>query len=424
MKNLDDITLILCIDKDHIEELKFAWETWKHFKPEIVNLKNKILIYDSNIENNIKDLNFIDNTFTLHKFVNKKYYSNQRDAMLTSWFEGIDLVHTKFYLKIDTDCYATNNDNKWIEYIEDRYKYVFISSPWGYTKNPERIVKLENWGDSIDILNKKNKLNLSYSDNIIIHPRIISFIFLGDTEWTRKMSNYCLIDDHYVLPVPSQDTFMWYCAERGEYPYKRIKFKKSGFSHTRLKKAKNNIIFNNDKVKLNLGCGRKKYFDWINLQQNQLDITKETDWYNNNIKPDQVYRILMEHVFEHLNDNDRHLAIQNFKKFIQKSYGAIRIAVPDGNHPNPQYIEQVAVCGSGKSAHDHKFLYNYQNLTSLFQDYGFDYNLLEYFDNNGDFHYSDWDVKDGFIKRSSKFDKRNKNCKLSYTSLIIDFFIR
>ncbi len=48
------------------------------------------------------------------------------------------------------------------------------------------------------------------------------------------------------------------------------------------------------------------------------------------------------------------------------------------------------------------------------------FNLLEYFDEAGNFHRSPWDASDGFVARSADYDPRNKEKPLSYTSLIVD----
>lgn len=88
MSQLDDITLVLCIDENHLNELEFAWQTWKKYKPELINLKNKLIIYDSKIKDKLSDLSFIDEHTLLHEFSNHQYYKSQRDSMLTSWFEG------------------------------------------------------------------------------------------------------------------------------------------------------------------------------------------------------------------------------------------------------------------------------------------------------------------------------------------------
>lgn len=244
MHNFDDITLVLCIDQNHIEELKFAWETWEFFKPELVGLKNKLLIYDADIENSLKDLSFLDETFSYHRFDHKSYYKSQRDAMLTSWFEGCKKIKTRFYLKIDTDCFAINSDKGWVDALADRDNYKIISNPWGYTKNAERLTVLDNWGDTAKHIKDYPRLNLipNTGSDKIVHSRIISFIGVFDTDWTNMISEDCFKDNHYELPDPSQDTFTWYCAERRKDPVKRISFKKFGFIHTRLHKAKKNIV--------------------------------------------------------------------------------------------------------------------------------------------------------------------------------------
>jgi hypothetical protein len=248
MNLLNNITLVLCIDNFHLDELKFAWKTWKFFKPELINIPNKILLYDIEIKNRLSELSFLDESFTLYEFKNKSYYVSQRDAMLTSWFEAAKQVKTKFYMKIDTDCFATNNSTDWISAIQDRNDFRIISNPWGYTKNPQRLINLDNWGDIALCTKNYPRLNLipNEGSNQIIHSRIISFLGIFDTNWTNLITEDCWKNDHYELPDPSQDTFTWYCAERRNDPIKRIRFKRFGFSHTRLKKI-------------------KQYFDDINL---------------------------------------------------------------------------------------------------------------------------------------------------------------
>jgi len=46
--------------------------------------------------------------------------------------------------------------------------------------------------------------------------------------------------------------------------------------------------------------------------------------------------------------------------------------------------------------------------------------LLEYFDARGNFHHAAWNEAEGMIHRSQRFDARNREGKLQYTSLILD----
>ncbi len=94
--------------------------------------------------------------------------------------------------------------------------------------------------------------------------------------------------------------------------------------------------------------------------------------------------------------------------------------MPDGNHPDPEYIAYVKVGGSGAGADDHKVLYTHAGARALFERAGFEVRLLEYFDDAGVFHFNEWAPEDGMIHRSKRFDKRNRRGKLGYTSIVLD----
>lgn len=64
--------------------------------------------------------------------------------------------------------------------------------------------------------------------------------------------------------------------------------------------------------------------------------------------------------------------------------------------------------------------YNYKTLTRMFEETGFHVELLEYCDEDGKFHFNDWDPEKGFIYRSYRFDHRNSNESLGFVSLIVD----
>ena len=134
-----------------------------------------------------------------------------------------------------------------------------------------------------------------------------------------------------------------------------------------------------------------------------------------------INKILAEHVFEHLTARDLSLVLGNFYKYSTEDVN-IRIAVPDGNHPDPDYIQLVKPEGKGKDSRDHKFLFDYNTLTEAFKNYGFKPKLIEYWDENGNFYSGYTNDDKGFIKRSFINDSRNNNGKPTYTSLIVDFF--
>jgi hypothetical protein len=233
----EDFTTVIAVDEKHQHELKYAWRTWEKLKPEITNAK-VILIYDAK-EVDVNKNPFIDfivqrkNVTPMSWNPPDGIYKDQREKMLTSFFPAMNLVDTKWYLKIDTDCIATTNDVGWLapeHYVGDP---VFVSNPWGYTKPQNTFDLMDDWGDKMDLLNKFPRLALPYDKNsdLVRHDRIISFVYLGLTEWTKQMMSLCEKDGNFKLPFPSQDTFMWYCAARRKENFKRLKYKKFGFEH-------------------------------------------------------------------------------------------------------------------------------------------------------------------------------------------------
>lgn len=77
------------------------------------------------------------------------------------------------------------------------------------------------------------------------------------------------------------------------------------------------------------------------------------------------------------------------------------------------------VLGAGGTV-DHKVLYNYPTLSALLENAGYKVRLLEWFDEQGNFHHEDWNADEGLIRRSTRFDARNQNNPTAYTSLIIE----
>jgi predicted SAM-dependent methyltransferase len=157
---------------------------------------------------------------------------------------------------------------------------------------------------------------------------------------------------------------------------------------------------------------------WIPTEVSYLNLLDEKTW-SEFFKESSVDAIIAEHVWEHLTLAQGELAAANCFKYLKKG-GYLRCAVPDGLHPDPEYIEYVRPGGNGNGADDHKILYTYHTFKAIFEKAGFQVNLLEYFDESGTFQFNEWDVKKGKVRRSKRFDPRNAGGELKYTSLIVD----
>lgn len=173
------------------------------------------------------------------------------------------------------------------------------------------------------------------------------------------------------------------------------------------------------KRKFNIGsAGVNPDSAWFATDIHTLNITKDGDWFKHLFFL-RLDNIMAEHVWEHLTDADTELANRNCFKYLKRS-GVLRLAVPDGYHPDPSYVEWVRPGGNGPGADDHKILYTYKTMKERLEKVGFKVELLEYWDEHGNFHFTDWSDEGGHISRSRRYDKRNNDGQLKYTSLIVD----
>ncbi|EUJ33930.1 hypothetical protein MFLO_01890 [Listeria floridensis FSL S10-1187] len=173
--------------------------------------------------------------------------------------------------------------------------------------------------------------------------------------------------------------------------------------------------------KVIIGAGETRIPGWLSTQENELDLLDAKTWlalFDEN----SIDALLAEHVWEHLSAADGVLAAKNAFRFL-KPGGYIRIAVPDRNFRNEAYQTLVQVGGPGPKDHpaaSHKIVYDAAQLSASFESAGFETELLEYCDPDGNFHYRYWNPEDGLIGQSLRFDTRNTEKELGMVSIVLD----
>jgi len=239
---LGNITLVLGVDALHLEELRHTWPTWMRFKPELLQMP-VIVFYDPE-EMGPEDGNF------LHEHPNLRWVpwqmpeaQTQREKMITAWVHVPAMeVKTEWYLKLDTDVVATGAGDwirdEWFQANADGELPVFVSSRWGYSKPAHVVDLLDDWADDVPELAQFPRLNLPREEGAtrVRHKRIISWIFFGRTAWTAEVVRW--LRPERRLPHPSQDTFLFYCAERGGRHYVRDRMSDYGWQHARPSKIR------------------------------------------------------------------------------------------------------------------------------------------------------------------------------------------
>jgi YD repeat-containing protein len=157
---------------------------------------------------------------------------------------------------------------------------------------------------------------------------------------------------------------------------------------------------------------------WHPTEASFLNLLQPNQW-DALFPRDSIEAILAEHVWEHLTGEEGLAAARTCHRFLKEG-GCVRAAVPDCLHPDPGYRDWARPGGSGPSADDHKLFYSYKTFAQVFERAGFQVKLLEYFDESGRFHATDWDPAGGKIRRSLRFDRRNADGHPHYTSVILD----
>jgi len=171
-------------------------------------------------------------------------------------------------------------------------------------------------------------------------------------------------------------------------------------------------------VRMVVGAGHTSYDGWISTNIDSLNLLDSSDW-KSVVGDVRIDRVLAEHVWEHLSPAEGITALKNVAAHL-KPGGRVRIAVPDGHHPDADYIEYVKPGGIGSGADDHKILYTAVVLEAAMREAGLVPEVLEHWDTRGKFHAKEWDTADGKVVRSQKYDPRNAGGALKYTSLIVD----
>jgi predicted SAM-dependent methyltransferase len=171
-------------------------------------------------------------------------------------------------------------------------------------------------------------------------------------------------------------------------------------------------------LKIVIGASNFCEEGWLATEKDSLDVTDRAAFARYwGVNSREVF--FAEHVWEHLDKQEAAKANAHCFEFLRPG-GRLRLAVPDGFHPDPAYIESVRPGGTGEGAGDHSVLYNYRSLTEALEQAGFKVEILEFWDESGGFHFREWSPEYGSVRRSSRHDPRNRNGSLSYTSLIVD----
>ncbi len=244
-----DCVLVVGVDRRHLRQLSWTWPTWRRHKPAL--LANPMVVFhDREQVTNDEIRSVVDHPDlttaewpppgVTYSGGDDKFSDAQRHRMLAGFVHvPAAVVKTPWWLKLDTDVVATGRDD-WIDpaWFAGDERPVIISHPWGFTKPPDQVIRLDEWAE----YNKGKVWHLDNSEPLrmkpepgadrLSHPRIISWCAIFNTSFTRQAADIAQRTcGPYQLPVPSQDGYLFYLAKRLGYRIERHSMKKLGWQH-------------------------------------------------------------------------------------------------------------------------------------------------------------------------------------------------
>jgi predicted SAM-dependent methyltransferase len=158
-------------------------------------------------------------------------------------------------------------------------------------------------------------------------------------------------------------------------------------------------VSRNQRIKIIVGAAETFQTGWYSTNEQWLDISARSDWNKVFRGKRLITHVVAEHVFEHLTYVESQQALANISAHMVDG-GRVRIAVPDGYHPDPAYQKHVGIGGIGDDAADHKQLLNADVLATLLREAGFRPLVVEGYDSAGRLITEPYSKEDGLIRRS------------------------
>ena len=136
---------------------------------------------------------------------------NIREEMLSAFILGTAKeAKTKYWMKLDGDC-SPVAPFEWPDY----QSYGICAHGWGFTKqkgDPDTsrhwLNRLDDWAEPFTGKRIFPKIYDPINEKRVRHKRFCSFCYIEETRLSKEVASKC----NGRLPIPSQDTTMWYYA--------------------------------------------------------------------------------------------------------------------------------------------------------------------------------------------------------------------
>ena len=236
-----EFTTIVGLDDEHFQELKISYQSWSKYRPDLM-AQPMTFVCDSGQgsasywEAKVKQFGHPSHSVQMFDGTHLRGVgASQREVMLTALVWAAAQVETQFFLKLDTAAVAVSRGAA-VQRDWWNSGRAFVSHRWGFTRPSRFIAQLNSWADGVPTLAKHEAPLIELPNDLedkVYHRRIQSFIMFGTVDFARAVWSMICLDSLQRLPCASQDTLLWYVAERMGWPYVTLNFKRLGWKHGR-----------------------------------------------------------------------------------------------------------------------------------------------------------------------------------------------
>jgi len=242
-----EYTTVVGVDSKTIRQLSYTFVTWKVKKPSLWRHPLWVF-YDRSQLRESDVLSCVQHPIVKpipwpHRWIDRevwpgagecKWDDPQRHKMLAGFVYVGELVQTPYWLKLDTDVLATGMDN-WIDERWFEGEPAIVAQPWGYTIPPDQMQRLDQWVDHYRLPQFQDteplRLIPAPGAERLRHKRICSWCAFFNTRFTQLCADLARASvGNGILPVPSQDGYMWYVAKRLGKEIRRVQMKNRGWT--------------------------------------------------------------------------------------------------------------------------------------------------------------------------------------------------
>jgi len=230
-----EYTTVVGTDEKHFQQLSLVYLTWIKHKSSL--LKHPMILFADNAdratltEKRIRELIVHPDLKVVYwppegvvyeeKVIDSKHkFGKAQRYKMMAGFVHVPAAHveTEYWLKLDSDAVALGQDD-WIDPDWFILHPSIVGHRWGFTKPSYFPLYMDDWCEvNMGSYFSTNRMDLpldSPTSERISHPRISSWCAFFASDFTREAAYFAKLHcGEGMLPIPSQDTYLWYMAAR------------------------------------------------------------------------------------------------------------------------------------------------------------------------------------------------------------------